>query len=623
MEEGKQAGSGLLDYLKPPYSLGVAACALIALAFVFPSMAWFIVVMFGLGYTLTRKTNFMTFGFGLVIFVVLAMLFNLLTIPLNWVVFLVVAVAPLAFLYYKKEFDLDFSGFSVAENKHILIVLLFFVINVYIFWQGATAYPYFEDGDPWIHATGMKWVTVTESFSTHYDADNFRRLYIEPYPPGYDVLVGVIHQLTDSLSDTMKFYNAFLVGMALIFSFYFFKALTKNKDLALLGAFFLLILPSFMSHFIWAQTLSMGFLFVAFYALEKGIKEKKYMIGAAIAIAAIAMTQPSTAAIFVLLAALYFVSKLYAEGKSVIKPIVTMGIAGLLLAMIYWAPIYLKYGSDLTARGIGITPTKFTDATEDTSGGIVYSISDFVFAPSASKIDQATGLGPVIFLLALAGLGFAIMSLRKEKSSWLLFSVLALVFCFLGTEGNALPVKLFPHRFWVFLSIPVAMLGAFAYTELEKRIDKTKKVFLLFILALAVFTSAEPKMTVQMAQWPPGPEFATMEELSGYIALKESLPANTKVFALCSLDDKIIGSDMLSEPWDKDYDLFKQDAKSMSAQSVYQFLKDRGYEYIVLDSTCVKEFGADRTNIISQEYLSTGLYQETFSTSGFLLMKLA
>lgn len=583
-----------------------------------PSTIWLLLVSFSFGFALTREKSLITIGFGIAAIAVVSMAFNLVGIPLNWVIFLVIAIAILGYFIYKKELDLKVE----RPERAILLVLLMALINVLVFWNGSNAYPYLEDGDPWIHATGVKWVKMTESFSTHFDAENFQRLYIEPYPPAYDVLLGILHQMTLSVTQTLRFFNVLLVGMALVAAFYCFDVITGNRRLALFATFLLLALPSFMSHFIWAQTLSMLLLFVSFYGLERGLKDKKYIVPTAVAIASIAVTQPSTAAIFVFLAGMYLVAKFLSTGKEALKPIIIMGVLGLLISMIYWVPITIKYGTELTMKGIGITPTKFTSSTEDTSGGIVYSISDFVFAPSASKIDQQTGIGLVISILAVVGFALALLSLKGKREAWLLFALMAMVFCVIGTEGNAMPVKLFPHRFWVFLSIPVALLASYAYLDIENRFKDRKRILQVLLFIGVFITSASPKMTVQTATWPPGPEFTSQEELIGYIQMKDALPKDTMVFPVCSSDDKVMGSDMLSEAYDRVYDDFKRSIADKTAQEAYNFLKGRGYQYVIFDSTCSMTLGPEKAQLLLNEYLLSGHYTTETSNGGFIALKL-
>jgi hypothetical protein len=365
----------------------------------------------------------------------------------------------------------------------------------------------------------------------------------------------------------------------------------------------------------------MLFLFLSFYSLEKATKEKRFVYLSGVAISAIALTQPSTAPIFVLLAIIYTLSKILAEGFASAKPIILAGVIGLLLSMVYWVPTFIKYGPELTAGGIGISSTKFTSLTEDTSGGIVYSLSDFIFAPSASKIDQETGIGIVLAVLTVFGFILAGKSIiENNKRTWLLFSIFAFIFCILGTEGNALPFKLFPHRFWVFLSIPVALLAYHGYSYIESRI-KHKSVALSLLILGVLLTSADPKFTVQTSIWPPN-VFTSSEHITGYLVMQETLPVDTKVFPLCATDFWISGFDMLSEPYLAEYDLFKRQAPNMTSSQVYDFLKERNYSYVIIDATCITEFGNDWANYKVNEYGSSGLYEIVYSNSAFLLFKL-
>ncbi|MFH1393818.1 MAG: hypothetical protein ABIH29_02965 [Candidatus Micrarchaeota archaeon] len=626
MEEGNEkTGSGFLAYLKPPYSLGIAALALIALAFVFPSMAWLVFVMFGLGFALTRKADLMAFGYGLAGFAVLSVIMNLLHIPLNWAVFLGISAAALGYFYYKKEISLDFSGFSLANNKTILLILLFFAINTYVFWVGATSYPYLEDDDPWLHAIGAKWISEAETFSRFYDGEVFFRTYMEPYPPAYDVLMGVIHQMTVSVSDTLKFYNALLCGLTLIMAFFAFFELTKNKKIALLATFFLLIIPGVMSHFIWAQTLAILLMFVALHGYEKSVEDKNYLLPAGVAVAAIAVTQPSTAVIFIIISAFYFIARFYGGGMKAAKPLLTVAAIGITLSLIYYVPVFLKYGLEDTFAGIGMFQGLFDPTSaDDTSGGVVYGLDEILFPPKSSKIDQAVGIGLIAMLLALLGAGYCIQRIMKkdEGRAWMLFAVILLVFTFLGTEGNAMPVKLFPHRFWVFFSIPVALLAGFAYTELEQKLGKTKTVFLYALLFLALLTSADAKLTVQTVQWPPGGSFYSNDELIGYVSMRESLPKNTLVFPLCGGINKVIGSDMDSMIYDPEVEVFSRDVINRSAADVHSFLKGKGFSYLTLDSSCAAWLGQERTQQIADSYAASGMYTQEFANNGFLLLRL-
>ncbi len=584
-----------------------------------PSLLWLLIVSFSFGFALTREKSLTTFGFGLAAFAVLSIIFNLIGIPLNWLVFLAIALGLLAYFIYRKELELKVE----KPDRVLLAVLIMAAINIQIYWNGANAYPYLEDDDPWNHAVGTKWVAETESYSRHYDGEHFYRLYIEPYPPVYDVLMGVIHQMTESVSSTLKFFNAFLVGTALVMAFFVIEELTKNRKIALFSAFFLLSMPAFMGHFIWAQTLAMLFLFVAFYAMERSLQDKRFVLPTGVAIGAIAITQPSVAVTFILMAGLYLAAKFYRDGKSILKPLVMAGSIGILITILFYVPVYLKYGPEDFTYGVGIFQGLFDpESAIDTSGGLVYSPQDYLFVSPQGKIDQHIGIGVVLSILVLAGTVLAIKDfISGKREAWIIISILWLLLGILGTEGNALPVKLFPHRFWVFLAIPVAMLASSAYLRLEEKFQKHQK-YLLAILIISVFTtSAVGKLEVQTATWPPGAGFSSMEEISGYVQMGTMLPKNTKVFPLCSFDSKIIGFDMLSEPYVPEYGLFKHDALNKSPEEVHSFISSRGYSYLTIDPTCVTELGPEGTNALVSSYLSSESYEQVYSNKAFILLR--
>lgn len=582
-------------------------------------LAWLLFVSFSFGFALTREKNLMSLGFGLALFAVFSIVFNLLGIPLNWLLFLAIAIVLLGYAIWKKELELEFE----KPDKALLLVLLMAFINFVVYYAGATSFPWLEDDDPWNHAVGTKWVAETGSFSRYFDGEHFYRLYIEPYPPVYDVLMGLMHQMTESVSGTLKFFNAFLIALTLVMAFFAIEALTKDRHIALLATFFLLAMPAFMGHFIWAQTLAMLFLFVAFYALERSLEDRRFIIPAGLAIGAIAITQPSVAVTFVLMAGLYALVKLYSRGKDALRPILLAGLVGVLVTAAFYVPTYLKYGHDYTVMGIGFSESLLDPtSTADTAGGAVYSIDDYLFVKPFGKIDQHVGIGLVLSLLMLGGLALGLKQLASGKAkAWLIIAVLWLVLGFLGTEGNALPIKLFPHRFWVFLAIPVAMLASFSYIQMEERFEKYRGLLLVMMVAFVFLTSAAPKMEVQLAQWPPGASFTSTEELSGYYSLGASFEPNTRIFPLCSDDGKVIGFDMLSEPYVPEYETFKRDAINKTPSEVHSFLSERDYSYLVFDSTCSKEMGAQVAPVSLMNYQSSDKFQLVSSNGGFFLFQ--
>src|SRR4030042_1450406 len=108
---------------------------------------------------------------------------------------------------------------------------------------------------------------------------------MDPYPPGYDLLMGVLLQTANSVMWILKFFNALIISVSIAFFYFFAKELMGDKNKALFSTFCLAAVPAFMSHFIWAISLAVPLYFVAFYCLERIKQDKKWFI---VSIAAIA-----------------------------------------------------------------------------------------------------------------------------------------------------------------------------------------------------------------------------------------------------------------------------------------------------------------------------------------------
>jgi len=318
-----------------------------------------------------------------------------------------------------------------------------------------------------------KYITIHRTYSISPEARSMRECYLEPYPCAYPVLMGVIHQLNRSIFRTLKLFNVLIIALGIVYFQAMAREWTGNPRTALWMTGVLWILPCFMSHFVWAQSLSIVLFFVAFYALERARRASAWGVIAAVAIGAIALTQPSTAAVFALMALIYWLVNLsYAafgrEKRFPLRPLLLQAAAavgGLLVAAAFYVPAYLKFGHDGFMFGIGrIHPGAGIGAkVVGTAFGKTYSVWEFIWAPATGKINQPVGVGLALFLVLGAGVVLLAARLRRPKDSrWHVIALAWLVFTVLGIQSNHLPISLFPHRFWVFFAIPVALIaGAF------------------------------------------------------------------------------------------------------------------------------------------------------------------
>lgn len=349
-----------------------------------------------------------------------------------------------------------------------------------------------------------------------------------------------------------------------------------------------------MSHFIWAQSLAMVLVFPALYFMERQLVEAKRPLLAMgiVMVAALLMAQPSTAAmafglfgIWLCVEALmrFTAKQPLGELKWIV---IILGGGALLSVLLFWGPMVAIYSLETVLSHNLISTENFTNKTADTSGGVVYGLGDFLDAPFASKMDQPIGWGLAVTILLVLGVVASVMAIRKGALASDIVLLLWLAYGIIGTEGNLLPVKLFPHRFWVVLAIPVSMLAAVGAVWLMDKAGKTGKIAAALIIIGLLLTAASAKYVVETSSWPPGVSWVSNEHLSGYVGLK-ALPKNTKVFGFCDNENLVNGMDLFGYGWEQEVLDYKNKSVGDSLDGNYAFLKKYGYEYAIIDQTCL------------------------------------
>lgn len=480
------------------------------------SIIIFFVMAYGFGHSITYSQKwdapayekfFMNVGFGLAIIPVLGVLFSLLNIPINIILFLVLSlIIPCYQLIDKKikkpSFNKDFCYFAIV----LILSCIFFAVYL----KGSFAYPYLEDDDPWHHAAGITYIKQTESITPTIDMIKGSKFYLTPYPPGYDTLMGLLNQITDDAVWTLKFFNTLILSLINILFYFFACTFLKSKKKAALATFFLIIIPCFTSHFIWASSLAILLFFPALYAIERN-----WILPGSIAIAGMIMTQMSNPFIFGIMLFIYICIKSIAKLQFQTKVLLT-GIIGLFIGCLFWIPTIMTYGFETTANANSIQLGNIESInTKESGGGLIYTWKDFVLARPYNKIDNPIGVGIFLSILLIISLITIIIKSIKEKgiTAWKSISILWLTLAFIGIHGNRLPfTMLMPHRWWAILAIPAALLCVEGFLTLGHYVEKYQipRAIIYTILIIGVLiTSAHPKYVVETATWPPGNAWKT------------------------------------------------------------------------------------------------------------------
>ena len=191
----------------------------------------FFVYTIGLGFTATHLIKvkesdefverwLMRIGIGLGVFVLLGIILNIFHIPLHWWIFLLLSVAYPLFSLIKIRTKQPYK--LTKGTVYSLVMLFLFVFSLVMYAGGAYQYPYLEDDDPWSHALGVSYIAKEKTLYEPIDGRVFFQ-YVDPYPPGYELVMGVLHQTSGDMIFTLKFFNALIISLGTIFFFFFFK----------------------------------------------------------------------------------------------------------------------------------------------------------------------------------------------------------------------------------------------------------------------------------------------------------------------------------------------------------------------------------------------------------------
>jgi len=600
------------------------------------TILYFFIVIYGLGYTLTRflkndllETHICRLGLGLGALPVIGVVLNLLHVPLDWKIFLVLAVGPFLFDVFKNRKEKEKEWPFKKPTRQGVLLLLIFASMVALYCRGPFNYPWLEDDDSWAHASGIKYIAVEKNIRVEPGVFH----YINPYPPGYDLVFGLLHQIHPSLYWTLKFFNGFIIALGFLFFYIFAKEFSGSQNKALLSTFFLSVIPCYLSHFIWAHSLAVTLFFPALYLLIKTKSDKRFIAPCGIVIAGIFLTQPTQSLKFLILVALFLAASMTIEKKSSKNTLAALCIA-FLLALIWWGPVAMNMASDssVIARRSGVNISGHSLSTLHTAKGLFhpqggtatqkYYLKDYLSGPKNNKINNPIGVGATLLLLSSLGFLFILYrAVQKRKIAannekiYYTTLLLWLVFTFLGLNSMTfnLPVGLFAFRFWMLFAIPVCFLaGEFLlYLMRIPKMPTLKYAILIFVLLSVFKTSATFKVKVNTSVWPYGVFWVSPQEIRGYVWLRKNLPAGTKVFAF-SDNSLVIGHNMHADFWTEKYTNSFKNAMDMDVSQLHAALKENNFKYLIMGVRDTKKYGLKRILKKKEDFDQSPLYRWIF-----------
>ena len=318
---------------------------------VFLSILAFIAINLGLGFTITRfveessnllERNLIRIGLSLSALPLIGIILSLIKIPVDWRIFLLISIAYPLYHFFKnyRHFKFNFRFRLKKSDLNLFVVILIFILVFYMYLKGAFAYPYLEDDDSWSHAIGAKYVAMQKTFFNPSGGIH----YLDPYPPVYDGFMGLMSQISNSVFWTLKFFNALVISLSIMFFYLFAKEFTNNSKVALFSTIALSMIPAYLSHFIWAHAFIPGFIFLSFLFLEKIKHNKRWMYIASLPVAAVILTTVTQSIKFMFLFLIYFTVKSIIE-RRFITEIFSAVVLGFIVSLIWWVPLTVRYGN--------------------------------------------------------------------------------------------------------------------------------------------------------------------------------------------------------------------------------------------------------------------------------------
>lgn len=602
-------------------------------------------------------SHIMKVGTGLGVMVMLGVLLNLVHIPIRWWIFLVLSlIYPVySLIQHIKSSKLISDdqnstpklkkGFFIPMEYIFLFgVLLMYAIMNFVYISGSMNYPYLEDGDSYRNLAEAYMIKETGSFT--WGDKPFATGVEEPYPQGYHIIMGVLLQTASSWQTLIKIINSTIISLSVVFFYLFVKKWTKNDMIGFFAAFCLFVIPSFMTHFIWATSLSLTLFFPAFYAVESTKDDKKWIFIAGILIASVLCTQITTSLAFGVLFIVYMLVKETIERHNS-GYIFLAGVLGVALAaLLFYFPSYFSVGGERYLMQFGFGENLLSPFSPHQTGGeAIYTLNDFLLSPPYGKIDNTIGIGPVLSLIFLGGLAMTLSDTRrlfKEKNTWTLIVVVWFIISFIGVNGARLPISLFPHRLWAIMAIPVCVLAGSTFYYFWRYLHKTKfhpliPIFVFMLLILATSGYSKYKINTSIWGWGAGIR-QHPDEMKGYLYLMQ-LPIGTKVYPVCAPTYLPVGFDKGIDWWNEDiiyksrvefegklteeqanrYNLTRKLVYEPPSEA-YEWLASHDFEYIIIDGNCVELLG-NQTGVVFDSWLQTGKFAIAFRTEATVLLE--
>lgn len=235
------------------------------------------------------------------------------------------------------------------------------------------------------------------------------------------------------------------------------------------------------------------------------------------------------------------------------------------------------------------------------SGSMAYDPNHFfLFQQRPNLIQNPYGIGPVAMAISIIAVCYCLITIKNlftaANASRAIMLVLWIV-TFLGVNGAHFSVNLLPFRMWAYFAFATALSIGFFYIDFIKRwvsVGVLRLCITALLIASFIPTWHMFKFNLNSTMWKES-YVGTTQSQQVMAWVKNNLPKDSTVYIFGVSQIVPIVYDMISYEWDRDVQAYPDQDTQRSLEHNYQFLKSKGYDYVVLDETLVFSHKLSRT----------------------------
>lgn len=491
------------------------------------------------------------------------------------------------------------------------------VVSLSVYLIGAYRDPWIGGLDGWEHTVTIRYILDTGSLDEPFAGMNILH-YTDAYPPAFDLVGAAVTWLSGSVYHAVKLIGCFFPALCIPLLHFLVRRMTGDSRIGLLAALFLAVIPSHLTHHIWAHSYSLSLGLAALVAMVQAMDDPRWKWPAAILLSGVLLGGISSAVRILVMGGIMGLAA-FGRSRHSGKRVFAVLILGVTLSLLWWGPMVVRYrgvkelaGALSNYREARAGPRWWGDSVAQNPWVIVGSakyeitLKSVLVPPFGEGLPAPQGLGVGLALLALLGMGLCLQRMAFSPEGWWRAALLGwTAFNVAGVLGPHLPIRFDEWRFWMSLAIVASFLASLGLVEGLGRFRYRKGGWIILgsVFLFAIMTSLPWRLYSNLSRWEPK-MFMNEIETAGYVKFGSQFPPGA-AYPLSgdAHFDHIIGYDRECPFWKREVWDFQETHKSMTADAMASWLRQQGFHFVLFDEVYRKTLGVtafqDRINEFS------------------------